>query len=614
MTRKHLYIVSLLLWTIGGGLLHAQDLPTDPLPGLGGASAQDVQVDVAIEPARQAPGHPVVAIVTFGMPEGWYIFSDSVGLELISPSGEDAPVRAGELHRPRPKSKFDELLEQQVEYYEGELRVRRVLHLRDEVSEGELNLTLEAAYQACSPNVCYQPTSVELEATLQILPPDAEPMEVTLPQKEEPAKITDGREGAPSGRWADRLEGQGLVATIILSFLAGLALSLTPCVYPMIPITVSIIGATATESRLSGLGRSLVYVLGISLMYAALGLVAAASGRAFGTVLQHPAVYVGLAVLFVLLAAAMFDLFSIQLFSTWANRLQQKVRGRAGLLGILALGVLSGVALTPCGAPVILAAMTYVLKTGNLPFGFLIFFCIAWGMGTPLVIVGTFSGIISSLPQSGGWQETVKRVFGFGLIGAAIYFLGQSLLVGEFWFDMLVAAFLVVTSVFAGAFDTIQPSTGWWTRLCKGVGLLLLVGAGVVFIGSFGGGIGTAPAPERQIQWRESVEAARSAAREQDRPMMIYFTQERCRECRHLEKSTFPDPAVVKASEGLICVKFDGTDSDDPEVKQVMQRYGARIFPTIVFVTPGGEILSDLTVVGFAGPDRLSSLMRRATP
>jgi thiol:disulfide interchange protein DsbD len=178
---------------------------------------------------------------------------------------------------------------------------------------------------------------------------------------------------------------------------------------------------------------------------------------------------------------------------------------------------------------------------------------------------------------------------------------------------MLMAAFLLLTAVFAGAFDTIRPSTGWWPRLCKGMGLLLLVGAAVVFIGSFGGSIGTAPAPEPQIQWRQSVEAARSAAREGDRPMMIYFTQERCKECRHLEKSTFPDPAVVEASEGLVCVKFDGTDSDDPELKRVLDRYGVRVFPTIVFVTPEGEILPDLTVVGFVGPDRLASLMGQAT-
>jgi thiol:disulfide interchange protein DsbD len=324
MTRKHPFITSALLWIICLGALHAQDLPADSLPGLGGASAEDVAVEATIEPSRQAPGQPVVAVVTFDMPEGWYIFSDSVGLELTSPAGEGAPVRAGELHRPRPKSKFDDLLEQQVDYYEGQLRVRRGLHLRENAPQGELNLTLEAAYQACSPNVCYQPTSVEVEATLQVLPSDAEPVEVTLPQKEEPVGPTDGTDASSSGQWVDRLEGQGLLATMILSFLAGLALSLTPCVYPMIPITVSVIGATATESRLSGLGRSLVYVLGISLMYAALGLVAAASGRAFGTVLQNPAVYVGLAVLFVLLAAAMFDLFSIQLFSSWANRLQHK--------------------------------------------------------------------------------------------------------------------------------------------------------------------------------------------------------------------------------------------------------------------------------------------------
>jgi thiol:disulfide interchange protein DsbD len=602
----------MLLWTVCLAVLHAQELPNEPLPGVGETGVNEVTVELGVEPDQQASGHPIVAVATFDMPDGWYIYADSVNLELSPIGGEDGPVRVGELYLPAPERKYDEILEKEVDYYAGTLRIRRVLEIAGAASAGRLNLTLRASYQACSPDVCYPPETVELEADVEVLGPGAEAVDVNLPEKAPRAEVPDTKAVGEESD-SEQLQEKGLLATVALSFLAGLALALTPCVYPMIPITVSVIGATATESRLSGLGRSLVYVLGISLMYAVLGLVAAATGRAFGTLLQHPAVYIGLAVIFVLLAGAMFDLFSIELFSTSANRLQQKVRGRAGLIGIMALGMLSGVALTPCSAPVIIAAMGYVLKTSNLAMGFLIFFSIAWGMGTPLVILGTFSGMISSMPKSGGWQETVKHVFGFGLIGAAVYFLGQSGLLGTFWFDMVVAAFLLVTSVFAGAFDHLDPSSTWWPRACKAVGLILLASAVVIFVEPFLESSPAALQPEETIQWRDSLDQARDVAREQGQPLMIYFWQEYCPACRKLENSVFPHPSVLQASEELVCVKFDGTESKSPDVEPVLNRYEIRGFPTIVFVTPEGEMISDLTLVGYAPPERLAGAMRKAT-
>ena len=603
MKLRTFLFVQVILWVLALCGAIGQELPAPSLPG---EAPEGVSLEARIRPEKQAPGNRIVAEVTFDIPEKWYVYADSVDVEVVPPEDDPSWFLAAWFHRPESRTRYDEILEKQVQYFSGELRLQRVIDLEKGAPEGARQIQVKVSYQACSPDLCYLPEETTLTADLEVLAAGTDPVAVDLPPRDSPDRApTDATASDVDGD----LEERGLLAAILLSFLAGLGLALTPCVYPMIPITVSVIGATSTESRLSGFGRSLVYVLGISLMYAALGLIAAGTGRAFGTLLQHPAVYITLAAVFVLLAAAMFDLFSIQLFGNWASRLQQKVRGRAGLIGILALGMLSGVALTPCSAPVIIGAMGYVLKTGNLAIGFLIFFSIAWGMGTPLVILGTFSGVLGSLPESGAWQETVKHIFGFGLLGAALYFFGQSGLLSEFWLDMLLGGFLLVTSVFAGAFDRLTPDSSWWPRIRKSAGLLLLVGAVVVLSRPF---VSVQTSQESTINWQPSLSQARTQAEQQDRSMMLYFWQDYCPACRKLERSTFPASSVQAASRELVCVKFDGTRADDPDVKEVLDRYKVRGFPTIVFVGPDGKLLFDQTLVGYVSPTRLAQAMRAA--
>ncbi len=604
MKHAGLHVVALAVLLAAGVAAAAQesprgDLPALPAPLLGAPAEQDFALAVRLDPASQAPGHPVVAVAEFDCPEHWYIYADSISLELADPDG--APLRAGRLSLPTPKSKYDQFLEQEVSYFDGKFGITLPLDLREDAPAGEHTVQLQVGYQGCKPDLCFLPQKRSFELRLTVLPTGAQPVPIPGlgPLATEPTTAPE----EPAGR--------NLLLSVIVAFALGLGLSLTPCIYPMIPITISVIGATATERKLSALVRSLTYVGGISVTYALLGAIAASTGRALGTVLQHPAVYLVLALMLVVLAAAMLDLFTIQVAASWTARLQEKLRGRAGLMGIFALGLLSGVAVTACIAPVLVAELGYVMKEAKPVTGFLVLFALAWGMGTPLVVLGTFSGLLRHLPQSGAWQQTVKHIFGLGLLGAAVYFVGRSRVMPDVWYQMFVGGVLLVSSVFVGAFDSLEASSDSFGRARKSLGLLLLAGAIVFFVRPLLVERTAAGPPAEAIPWVTSLEQARAEGTSQHKPVMLYFWQERCPACEKLKARTFPDPRVVAESKKrFISAKVDGTHWDLAEQKRMRDVYDIWGFPTIAFVSSEGEVLKESTQVGYKTPEQLLQAMQ----
>ena len=259
---------------------------------------------------------------------------------------------------------------------------------------GKTTLTGTLRYQACDDHVCYAPKTV-------------------------PIKIDITGTTASDSSIGDSLRRRGLLITLVAVFLGGLALNLTPCVYPMIAITVSYFGG---QSRPVGAAfrQALVYFLGVTLTYSALGLVAALTGELFGALLQNVWVLAGIAALLVALALSMFGLYEIQP----PQNLMQRAAGlsaRAGYFGVFFLGATVGVIAAPCLAPVLVALLAYVGQRGDPWLGWWLFFVLACGLGLPYVVLGTFSSLLTQLPKSGKWMVWVKRIFGVLLLGAAIW-------------------------------------------------------------------------------------------------------------------------------------------------------------------------------------------------
>ena len=632
--------------------------------GLGGGIGQPqekprFQISAEARPGEQRPGGEVTAVIRFKCAPEHYLYAHKLSGKLVQAdrigkddteqkedvqeqgeaqekdeAGEDVNAleyfSAGELSMPEPKSKFDQWLDEEVRYFDGEFRVELPVTINPKTPTGEFELTLEVGYQGCGPERCYLPQQKELTISLEVA---GEPKEAaagteekgTTAEKPASEDGPSGEEGPPAEKpepgagpedesggddSVQRIEESGFLGRLLIAFVAGLLLALTPCIYPMIPITVGVIGAAAGDSKLSGFVHSLFYVLGISLTYAALGVVAAMMGQAFGSLAQHPAVYVVLAVIFVLLAGAMLDIYVIQVPTGWAQRLQGKFRGKGGPAGVFVMGLLSGLVATPCVAPLLAAILLWISRQGSVVQGFFMLFVVAWGMGVPLIVLGTFTGLLKSLPKAGGWMVSVKHALGALLIGVAVYFIGQSGLISDFWFSMLLAAFLVTVSVFVGAFDALDRESGWTDRARKALGLAVLAAGIVVFVGPF------VPEPQAgpartgaRINWITSEKAGLQMASRQGKPVMIDFRADWCTVCKQIEQETFTDPRVVEKAGKFVCIKIDTTDMAEEKKKALWKKYKIVGYPHIEFLDPSGRQLQRYTINEFVSPEELLPTM-----
>jgi thiol:disulfide interchange protein DsbD len=224
------------------------------------------------------------------------------------------------------------------------------------------------------------------------------------------------------------LQGQlesGSIGAIFVVFAAGLLTSFTPCVYPMIPVTVTYIGTAASGSRRRAVTLSVMYALGLALLYASLGIVAALVGQTFGNISQNIWINAGVAVILGLFAAAMLGWINIPV-PGFAGKVQSGGVKKGGHLGAFVVGIAAGFVAAPCTAPVLGFLLAYVAKTRDVGWGGLLMFVFALGLSFLLMLLGIFSGMLSNLPKAGRWMNTVKIVFGLGMFAVAAYFLWKA--------------------------------------------------------------------------------------------------------------------------------------------------------------------------------------------
>jgi thiol:disulfide interchange protein DsbD len=399
------------------------------------------------------------------------------------------------------------------------------------------------------------------------------------------------------------LQHGSMAYALVLIFAAGLATSLTPCVYPMIAITVSVFGARASTSRREAAMLSTVFVLGIAALFTPLGLFAATTGGVFGAALANPIVLVGLAILFLALAASMFGAFDIDLPSGLKNRLATV--GGVGYKGAFFIGLCSALIAAPCTGPVLGFLLTWVGTTGNVAFGALALFVYALGLGMLFWLVGTFS---VSLPKSGQWLEWVKSVFGIVMVVAAIYYL-RDLIPGLMDLPRHTSQFLLlglglfVAGIALGAVHlTFHDAPAQRAR--KAVGVALSVAGLAAMIGY------TQVVPEgAKIAWGDDYTKAMSLARAEQKPVLVDFGASWCGACKELEQKTFSDPRVVREGGRFVPVRVDlSPGKDTKEKRDILASYAQRGLPLVVLHKPSGEIAARVT--SFVEPDQLLDMMR----
>lgn len=446
-------------------------------------------------------------------------------------------------------------------------------------------------FQACTDKQCYAPASVRFRAAGAAAPErlsgGAIPLSAAPADGGGPAAGAAAAAGA-SQDFERQLEKRGLPLVLLLLFGGGLALNLTPCVYPVIPLTVSFFAGQASAKGRRPFRLAAVYVLGMATMYSALGVAAALSGRLFGSALQSPWVLAGVAAVLVALALSMFGLYDLQMPSA----LMQKAGARSGLTGAYAMGLLVGVVAAPCVGPFVLGLLAFVAARQQAGLGFLFFFVLSLGLGLPYLFLGAFSGSLARLPKAGMWMESVKKAFGWVLLAMAAYFL-RPVLPGA-------AGVWLLPAVLAVGAVAVAVGSGWRPAFRAAAAVLFL---GAAFF--FAPRARSVDGPAWQPFATERVAAA-------GKPAIIDFAATWCVPCRELDEKTFSDPRVQEALSRRQLFKADLTRSGAPEVAALSQRYSIRGVPTIVFLDAAGQERTDLRLVGFEGPEEFLARLSKA--
>jgi thiol:disulfide interchange protein DsbD len=389
-------------------------------------------------------------------------------------------------------------------------------------------------------------------------------------------------------------------------FVGGFLTSLTPCVYPLIPITMSIFGGRGENvGRPKALALASSYVFGIGVMYAALGIFSAMAGRAFGTFMVNPWIMVPIALLFVAMAASMFGAFELNLPSTMQTRLAAV--GGKGFTGAFAMGLVGGIIAAPCTGPVLASVLAYVATTRSIALGGSLLFTYALGMGVLFFAIAAFA---VALPKSGAWMEAVKSVFGVVMLLAALYFLRNVVptLMGYGRPGALFLAGHVVLLLIGFAVGGVHLSFHDATarRLRKAAGVLAIVAGGFGVLSWLLVPKAAADAPKLAWTWGEKPGVA--AARAAHKPALIDFFADWCIPCRELDVRTFADASVARELARFQLVKMDCSSDDDPVVRETTARYQADTLPTVVLLDSAGRVADKID--HFVTPSELLSHLR----
>ena len=394
------------------------------------------------------------------------------------------------------------------------------------------------------------------------------------------------------------LKGWAMIWTLLGIFVGGMALNLTPCVYPLIPITVSYFGGRSGKGQL--IGHGLCYIGGLSITNSALGVTAALTGGLMGAMLQSPLVLTGIAAILVIFATSLFGFWELRLPS---GLMRAASIPNVGYLGTLSMGLTLGVVAAPCIGPFVVGLLTWVASMGSPWLGFIIFFTLSLGLGLPIFFLAIFSGQIDKLPRSGEWMLWVSKLMGWVLVGMAAYFIRPIL--PKTAGILFLAAVAFAAGLHLGWIDRTKASFRAFEWIRTGVVIMSVV-ITTILIGSW---VMQGPG----VTWQPYSDELLSEAKRVKKPVIIDFYADWCSPCRELEEITFHDAEIVKqAKQDFIMVKVDLTRKGNPVHEQLLNGYEVKGVPTVVFFDREGNERSDLRLVDFLPADQFLIRMAEA--
>ena len=554
-------------------------------------------------------------VFDFAVAQGYHLYQDKIKVRVHS--GE---ATLGPLQLPQATVTDDPVFGEVAVFerdFSAQLPVGSVLKTAD----------IQLTYQGCSVDagVCYPPTKKTVTVSEQDF---AAPLSATMSADVSttvPATTATTNPNktdlSESDRITQTLEDSSVWLIIGTFFLFGLLLSLTPCVFPMIPILSSIIvgqGDQITTRR--AFTMSLVYVLAMSVTYTVAGVLAGVFGENLQAMFQNPWIIGTFALVFVALAFSMFGFYELQLPAGLQNKITQVSNQQKGgtLTGVAVMGFLSALIVGPCVAPPLAGALIYIGQTGDALLGGTALFAMSLGMGVPLLLLGTSAGKL--LPRAGAWMDNVKAVFGVLMLGLAIWMADRIL---PDWTTLMLSGLLLIGSgVYLGALEPIGEKSGWH-KLFKSMGVISLVYGVIMLVGLASGGqqllqplkgVSGASAIAQQssgLAFKKIDDlAALEAELAKGQPVMLDFYADWCVSCKEMEAMTFTDPKVQQALSGVTLLKADVTDNTEAH-KALMKHFNIVGPPAILFFQNGQEQKAQ-RVVGFQNATQFTQNIEEA--
>jgi thioredoxin:protein disulfide reductase len=588
------------------------------------ARAADDFLDPAVAFKFSATEKPGEVDVTYKIADGYYMYR-----ERFAFATRNGTVTIGEPQLPAGHVKFDETFNKNVETYRNELTIR--IPVKQAAGPFDLAVTSQGCADA---GICYPP----MERVYHVSGAALQPAGSAAATAATPATKADDEpwyERATSADYAQSLlQGGGFIAIIGLYFVAGAVLSLLPCSYPMIPIlSAIIIGEGARVTRARGFALSLAYVVGMALVYTALGVAAALVGQSLGAWLQNPWVLGAFGVLLTVFALTLIAGVDIALPQRWQDGVSRASTGRSGgkFAAVAVMGALSALVVGACMTAPLFAVLAFIAHTGNAFLGGAALFAMGLGLGVPLLILGLGAGTL--LPRAGAWMDGVKVFFGVVLLAAALWIVWPVL--GASAQMLLSALWLLVAAASLGLFSAAVADGSVWRRLGRGIGAALAIWAAVLLVG-LAAGSSDPLRPLAVLAARTGPAAAgntpgsASAASQSDltfapvrssdqldqavktaaQPAMLDFYADWCVSCKEMEKLTFSDPRVQAKLKQMNLLRADVT-ANNTDDQTLLKRFGLFGPPGIIFFDPAGKEV--MRVVGYESADKFLRSLDKAT-
>jgi len=626
--RKSLRLFFILFWLFSKiSILHSQ----------GFSEIKFLTISGKASPEKVVPGSTIDLVIKAEIGPEFHINSNKPSEEYLIPTILNfeplEKASLGDISYPEPDRADFSFSEQSLSVYQGNVTFSSNLTLPQKFAPGKHVIKGTLSFQACNDQNCFAPTEEKFEIPFEVVAAaKAEPIavkqdvfkptvqatkqekpETTIVEFEE--DVSDQifqqtelaeQETISSVKFttdelkAKKIIEKGLPYAILAFFIFGLALNLTPCVYPVIPLTVGYFGGQSGKSKGSSFVMALFYVIGIAIIFAVLGLISGLAGKQWGFLFQNPWFVIIVTTIILAMAASMFGAFEIAV-PAWLTTSLGK--SREGTIGALIMGLTVGVVIAPCAAGIIIGLVGLVAKLGIVAKGTLLFFIMGLGLGLPYLILATFSGLLTRLPQSGMWMVWIRKLFGVLLVGVALYFfLPQAKHIYDqpgFFFGLLA----IFGGLLLGFLDH-APGYTQAFKIGRGIFGIVMMLFGIFLVNK------AIHAKPSELNWVHYQNESLAELRAEGQPIFIDFYADWCAPCKEMDRTTFKDERVIEISKQIMMVKVDCTAPDE-NIKKFMNQFNVVGMPTLVFINKDGEEILEMREIGYLGPEKLLKKVNR---